>query len=244
MFSVIDLARMLGGEDVTKRLYEDMKPSRRWLQTRDPTECDAREYIPEPGQMLLKHAKVHRPIVEHLMAFHRGSNITKVLPEPPCEARPSKLHGMGVFATHDIPAYSYLTMYPCDGIRWQPKEWLDTPQLADSMYGTGLNLETTVDTISYSQLLPAPAKSGNLAIIGNPEMFGDAHFLAHIINDGAMCKRPEAASVYLATSEKKMNSAYDPTMMAQFSIKDIKAGEAVLNSYGVAYWLDLIKYKE
>jgi hypothetical protein len=151
---------------------------------------------------------------------------------------------MGVFATQDIPAYSYLTMYPCDGVRWQPKEWLDIPKLAGSMYGTGFSGESTVETIAYSQCLPSPAKTGNLAILGDPKLSGDAHFLAHLINDGAMCKRAEAAAVYLATSKVKANSIYVPELRAQISIKDIKVGEEVLNSYGVNYWLDLIKYKE
>ena len=244
MLSIIDEARAIAGKDAAKRLAAEMQPSIQWLQSYEPSVRNVEIHIPLEGQMPPKYAKVHRPIVERLMAFHRGSDIVKALLDPLCEARPSKIHGMGVFATHDIPAYSYLTMYPCDGVRWQPKEWLDIPQLAGSMYGTGWSGESTVETIAYSQCLPAPPKTGNLAIIGNPKLCGDAHFLAHLINDGAMCKRPEAASAYLITSEFKANSVYDPVLMAQFSIKDIKAGEEVLNSYGVAYWLDLIKYKE
>lgn len=244
MDSIFKEARDIGGKDVARRFSADMQPSIRWLQSYEPAECGAGEHIPPAGQMLPRYARVHRPIVQRLMAFHRGSDIVKVLPEPLCEARPSKIHGMGVFATRDIPAYSYLTMYPCDGVRWQPKEWLKIPQLADSMYGTGFSGGTTVETIAYSQCLPSPAETGNLAIVGNPQLSGDAHFLAHLINDGVMCKRPEAASVYLVTSLTMANSVYDPALMAQISIKDIKAGEEVLNSYGVAYWLDLIKYKE
>ena len=244
MFSIIDEAMLFGGKDASKRLAAEMKPSIRWLQSYDRAQCDVGAHAVAAGEMPLKYIKVHQPIVQGLLAFHRGSGIVKVLPEPPCEAQPSKIHGMGVFATRDIPAYSYLTMYPCDGVRWQPKEWLNFPKLADSMYGTGFSGKSTAETIAYSQCLPTPAKTGNLAILGDPKLSGDAHFIAHLINDGAMCKRAETAAVYLAASKVKANSIYDPELRAQISIKDIKVGEEVLNSYGVNYWLDLVKYKE
>jgi hypothetical protein len=32
--------------------------------------------------------------------------------------------------------------------------------------------------------------------------------------------------------------------MAQFSTREIKAEEEILNTYGAEYWLDLIKYKD
>ena len=84
--------------------------------------------------------------------------------------------------------------------------------------------------------------TGSLGIVGNPALSKDPHFLAHLINDGAMCKRAEAARVYDVASLTKANSIYDGVHKAQFSIKDIKAGEEILYSYGEEYWLDLIKY--
>ena len=82
----------------------------------------------------------------------------------------------------------------------------------------------------------------DLSIVGNPKLFDEPHFLAHIINDGAMCKRPEASAVYEIASLSKANSLFDPVCMAQFATRDIKVGDEILNTYGAEYWLDLVKY--
>jgi hypothetical protein len=145
---------------------------------------------------------------------------------------------MGVFATRDIPAYSYLTMYPCDGVAIQPWDLRHT----DIEICLGWEFGSAATKVAYSQLLTPPPRTSNLAIIGNPELKDDAHFLAHLINDSVVCKRAEAGMIYNATSMMKMNSVYDPVFRAQFSTKDIKAGEEVLTSYGAEYWLDLKKY--
>ena len=41
--------------------------------------------------------------------------------EPKCEVRPSKRHGLGLFATQDIKVWEVITLYPADGARlWLP----------------------------------------------------------------------------------------------------------------------------
>ena len=202
--SIFDLARCELGIEVAKRLTADMKPATDWRRSCTEWErADKSEQMGAIAAMPTKYRLIYGPIVEKLFHTHRGSDIVALLPDSPCEARPSNVHGLGVFAARDIPAYSYLTMYPCDAIRWQPAEWLRTPGLEDSVYKGGWNGKSTVENISYTQCLPPPcSETGNLSIVGNPKLFDEPHFLAHIINDGAMCKRPEAATNYEIASLK------------------------------------------
>lgn len=161
----------------------------------------------------------------------RGTKMTEYLPKSPCEVRPSKIHGFGVFASRDIPAFSYLTLYPCDGIDWWPV--MNQPRFHDGF------AELTDDMV-YRQQLELPEDLGKLSIVGHPELRGDAHFVGHLINDGATCKRVEAAEVYTTASVASSNSLFCPIFQMHFSYKNIKAGEEILSTYGSQYWLDLL----
>ena len=167
-----------------------------------------------------------------LLAHDRGSAV----------ARPSPIPGTGVFAVRDIPAFSYLTIYPCDGLLWQPSDWSHDEEMCRSMITCGHRADTHEKSLSYRQLLFEPPGTGSLIIEGNPELVCNSHFLAHMINDGAQCKRPEAAALYKTVSMRKMNSAFCPVLGAHFSVRDIKAGDELLTFYGLDYWLELLKH--
>ena len=141
----------------------------------------------------------------------------------------------------DIPAFSYLTIYPCDGVLWQSSDWTHDEEMWRSMITCGHRADTHEKSLSFRQLLPCPPGTGSLIIEGNPALVNDPHFLAHMINDGAQCKRPEAAALYKAVSARRMNSAFCPVLGAHFSVRDIKAGDEILTPYGAEYWLDLVK---
>ena len=181
-----------------------------------------------------KHDKLY--VEKWSKIMHRGSDVVTLLPKPPCEIRPSPIHGMGVFATRDIPAESYITMYPADGVSWQPDKWNGPPQvcLASGWKGT-----TNSQANAYRQGVDPIPGTRSLAIIGNPALTDDCHFLGHMINDGACCKRKEASKIYEKISNAKANCEMCVDVMTMASTRDIKAGEEILTSYGVDCWLDL-----
>ena len=240
MESIFHLAHLVAGPDAAARLKGEMLPSITWGDSNVLEYADDKHML-AGLKMPQNHASIHRAVVRSLLPKHRGSDIVAFLPKACCEALPSKIHGLGVFATRDIPAFSYITMYPCDGVKWQPTEWRHDSMLATSCYATGWAGNTREETISYSQNLPPTRKTASVGIMGDPTMSDDPHFLAHIINDGAMCKRPEAVNIYSSASMTKMNSSFDAVLMAQFSVRDIAAGEEILNHYGEDYWLDLAR---
>ena len=245
--SIIDLAQSRGGSRVAGRLQQEMNASIAWKK--------------QQGKIQLKHPFLMKdPIMsksitsksQHnfyvaatqnvLLAHDRGSDIVNFLPRSPVEARPSPIHGTGVFAVRDIQAFSYLTLYPCDGLLWQSSDWSHDEEMCRSMITCGHRADTHEKSISYRQLLLEPPGTGSLIIEGDPALVNDPHFLAHMINDGAQCKRPEAAALYNTVSRNKMNCAFCPVLGAHFSIRDIKAGDELLTTYGLDYWLDLMKH--
>ncbi len=84
----------------------------------------------------------------------------------------------------------------------------------------------------------------NMAIAGDPAKHDDG--LGHLINDGAMCKTPEAEGIYETVSQLKNNvdiyglylspKRFTAWMIAQ---KSIEADEEGVYSYGVNYWRDM-----
>ena len=167
---------------------------------------------------------------------HRGSEVVKFLPEPPCQVWPSKIHGHGVFAVRDIPAFTYITMYPCDGVAFTT---------VDSETYMGWYGATPTDDVSYRQNvrlkgMTTLATLTNMHITGNPQLKDDPHFIGHMINDGATCRREEAVAIYLKMSQMKSNAAFDPFLNAIISYTIIRAGEEVLLTYGPEYWAHVL----
>ena len=143
---------------------------------------------------------------------------------------------MGVFATRDILEDSYITMYPADGVSWQPDNWNGSQQVS---LVSGWKGSSAWQVNAYRQGVEPIPGTRSLAIIGNPELTEDCHFLGHMINDGACCKRKATAETYEKISAAKANCEMNTDTMTMISTRDIKAGEELLTSYGVDYWLDL-----
>jgi hypothetical protein len=245
--SVIDLARLSGGSRVADRLQQEMKASIDWKKRQEKIQQKHPFLVIDSSMnqniMNQSQHKFYVSAVKSVLLTHdRSSNIVNFLPKPPVEARPSPIHGTGVFAVRDIPAFSYLTIYPCDGVLWQSSDWTHDEGMRRKMITCGHRADTHQKSLSFRQLLPEPPGTGNLIIEGNPALVNDPHFLAHMINDGAQCKRPEAVALYEAVSAHKMNSAFCPILGAHFSLRDIKAGDEILTFYGPEYWLDLMKH--
>ncbi len=227
-YTIIDLAYLQAGADFAKRLQQEMQASMNWKRQQTELEAPCMNLNADKGY----DALLSRTIRDVQLSHSRGSSIVKLLPEPRVEARSSQVHGTGVFAIKDIPAFSYLTTYPCDGILVQRKD-------EGSWDGIGHHGSSYAESLAYRQELPAPHGLYALCIEGNPTLSDDPHFLGHLMNDGAQCKRPEAASVYTAASLQKLNSMFCHVLGAHFSVKDLKAGDEIFNHYGADYWLDL-----
>ena len=180
-------------------------------------------------------------VVKWSKILHRGSEGVALLPDPPCEIRPSLTHGMGVFATRDITAGSYITMYPADGVSWQPSDHKGSSQhfLANGWKGS-----SALQRNMYRQELEPIPGTRALAIMGNPAITNDRHFLGHMVNDGACCKRNDAAQIYKTVSAAKANSEMCGDILAVIANRNIKAGEEILTSYGVDYWLSMNRLQE
>ena len=243
--SAIDLARAHGGSRVAARLQQEMKASLDWKKQQEKVRLKHPFLTKGPNASVMnqnQHKFCMAALQNVLLAHDRGSAIVNFLPKPPVEARPSPIHGTGVFAVRDIPAFSYLTIYPCDGVLWQSSDWSQDEEMWKMMITSGHRADTHQKSLAYRQLLPDPPGTGNLIIEGNPALVNNPHFLAHMINDGAQCKRPEAVALYEAVSGHKMNSAFCPIVGAHFSVRDIKADDEILTFYGPEYWLDLMKH--
>lgn len=221
-------------------LKDTMAPSLGWFDRQMMVaDFEDHEYILDAQMLPEEHKNLVCALVPRLMLRHRGSAIVKTLPEPRCKVQSSHIHGNGLFATKDIPKGSYITMYPCDGFEWQPVEWARSPDMCSATYRTGWSGDNELVNASYAQSAVPPKGVSRLAILGNPQLDSDQHFAAHLINDAATCRRPEAEKTYLAVSRARANSYYDGDLHAQISCQDIKAGEEILTSYGAGYWRNI-----
>ena len=220
-------------------ILKDVQLALRWLKAMRKGKVSEVQWPLHP--LMARDAaalSLHRKIMSEVVLVNRLSGLRKFLPEPVCEVRPSKIHGLGVFATQDIDAGSYLTMYPCDGVAWYP-------EIGRFKHGDGgvcfgwPEKVSFIERHSYQQVIEPPPGARALAIFGNPEHHADPHFVGHMINDGAVCKTPESATVYKAISAAKLNSSFVADFCAHMSTRPIKAGEEILTSYGTTYWLTL-----
>ena len=215
--TIIDMAQSCEGSRVAGRLQQEIKASITWKKQQKGKIPLWHSFLGEDPLMSKSQNKFYITAVQNVILTHdRDSAIVNFLPKPPVEVRPSPIHGTGVFAVRDIAAFSYLTIYPCDGLLWQSSDWVQDEEKCRSLIGCGYHADTHEKSISNSQLLPEPPGTGSLIIEGSPALVSNSHFLAHMINDGAQCKRPEATTLYMTVSTRKMNSAFCPVLGAHF----------------------------
>ena len=160
-----------------------------------------------------------------------------------------KAAGQGLFAARDIKAGSIVTLYPAHimGINFFDggSEWvaLDTDD-QDYFMAASEN-----DAPNYSLFLlgnrpEEAAFDGKMIVDCNPNRPDRAGWMAHRINDGARILTNDESGVleYLHKSLKKQNAVVAPwgpsPLLAAFATKDMKEGEEIFISYGLAYWLD------
>jgi SET domain-containing protein len=140
------------------------------------------------------------------------------------ETRPSKVHGNGVFATEDIPAYTVVTMYPADFV-YKP--------LPD---GTA---DASGEDFQDYHLYGVEHNNSDLVLCGNPAI-KNPMFLGHLINDSSFIDGIDAKQLikYTLSAIHNTNCAFDSLnhVMTIRTTKDIKKGKELFVCYGLDYW--------
>ena len=224
-------------------MLQEMRPALRWLTSGIPKKVPSsiKNWSVHPAFAEDRRTlNIHLKIMAEASRFHRSSNLRKYLPDPVCEVRPSRIHGLGVFATQDIEPCRYVTMYPCDGATWHPDLW----EGDKSMHFGWPSTVTWLERHTYQQEVKPPPGARAMAIYGDPLLHDDPNFVGHMINDGAKCNSLESADVYQAISQRKANCQFIGSIGALISVRHIKAGEEILTNYGHKYWLLLRKIEE
>ncbi len=176
----------------------------------------------------------------------------------PVQVRPSRTHGLGVFATQAIPQEKVVTLYPCDSsvLYNTRREIIDVH--SDS--STLLTDNDIIEAMKANQAYNIAALKGTVVINGDPAQHNNPWFIGHMCNDGACINESNksdpkqlyrAAQVYTACSDAKANaylhelSCYGRLYcMAIVTQKAVAAGEELLVSYGHQHWMTTAQWKE
>ena len=170
--------------------------------------------------------------------------------EVKCEVKPSKKHGLGLFATKDIDTFEFITQYPADGVRVWPEDGKHTVHLKQF---DGMDTDTCVD---YSAAVPA-YQGWRIEIVGDPAKISDPLYLGHMANDYCQMTKTEQKDIYTSISMKGMNAIIGAVPFeasfpegrhlwkasAIVSAKPIKAGEEIYIHYGEIYWICKIAWE-
>lgn len=151
------------------------------------------------------------------------------------EARPSPVHGTGVFAVRDIKQGELVTLYPGDAVM--------------KVVGSGAQAAVSDklakfcgESVDMVKLLEGlrPYRfnvTETIAVLGFPKFDKDPAYLGHLVNDGAATTDEET---YAAATAKAMNCRYHVCAkkghVAIVATRDVKEGEELFASYGSAYW--------
>lgn len=140
--------------------------------------------------------------------------------------------GRGLFAATDIKKGELITCYPGD-ILLQPNGLLGVPEYLEKD-------EKLLRTLLFKYSVGS-IRDG-IAVMGLPEKVDDMAYAGHLINDGAKPPTNEAElERYVQESEHCRNVEHCPLEnihMVTIALRDIKAGEELLVSYGPVYWMD------
>ena len=164
--------------------------------------------------------------------------------------KPSKKHGLGLFATQDINPFEIVTLYPADGVRVWLRDGKHTVYLKKF---AGMTTDTCVD---YSAAIPVYNGWKN-EIVGDPANISDPFYLGHMANDYCQMTKVGQKDIYTNISLKGMNALIGAVPFeacfpegrhlwkaaAIRSSEPIKAGEEIYIHYGDNYWVSKIVWK-
>jgi len=161
------------------------------------------------------------------------------------EARPSDIHGTGLFATRDLEMGTLVTLYRPDLTVDDTGKALMIDE-ADAAYFQDFQKAQAPGSRQYFVFPPGvktsamPDNPPRFWVAANPAKAPIKGFLGHLANDGASCADDGDVERYLAASAEKANACLVPLcipLMGLVLAKDISAGEELLVTYGYDAWL-------
>ena len=159
----------------------------------------------------------------------------------PVEARPSPIHGRGVFTTRDVSPGEPLTLYPPDAITYRrcgsgPAEVV--MRYEPSPAHRAADLKAVAREYSFHVGSPGTVR---VEIVGLPELCGDPAYLGHMANDPVGPAQSEKRYNELAL--RRANASFAPVFSklscAVIACRPIPAGTEVVVPYTYAYWASL-----
>ena len=177
------------------------------------------------------------PSAPQILLGRHPFNLNKV------EARPSPVHGTGVFATRTIKKGELVTMYPGDAVLDIKGNGKANVAASEKLLEFCDNSMPKLKEILKGQREYRCNVSGTVGIYGFPGFAEDPAYLGHMINDSATaCADPRSIPVYMAATEKKSNCKFHACAknrhIAILATKKIKKGRELFISYGWAYWVN------
>lgn len=163
------------------------------------------------------------------------------------EARPSPIHGMGLFATRPIAAEELITLYPGDALLAWGDEYGGKPGPhgcpLQALYGPHVSESEQLSQEFF--LLQNNARDFEVvsgkrrSIVGDPARNMDPAYLGHLANDAAFLLPGGDVETYKKDVKLGTNAAHLSLEGCHFvtvATRSIKKNEEVLVSYGEGYW--------
>ena len=161
------------------------------------------------------------------------------------EARPSDIHGTGLFATKDLEMGTLVTLYRPDLTVDDTGKALMIDE-ADASYFQDFQKAQAPGSRQYFVFPPGvrtsavPEDCPRFWVAANPGKEVVTGFLGHLANDGAMCADDGDVERYLAESAEKANACLVPLcipLMGLVLSEDVQKGDELLVTYGYDAWL-------
>lgn len=163
------------------------------------------------------------------------------------EARPSSVHGTGLFATRAIATEELLTLYPGDALLAWGDEYGGKPGPdgcpLQALYGPHITDAEQASTEFF--LIQDSARDFEVvtgkrrSIVGDPARKEDPAYLGHLANDAACFSPGGDVGTYKEESGRGANAAHfslEGCHFATVATRAIAKDEEILVSYGEGYW--------
>jgi len=174
------------------------------------------------------------------------------------QVAPSLTHGLGVFATEDIPAGELVTLYPCHRVLQTTEKGKIVGAMADDEVDAAYfvpprgsvspeDAEARQTTYSQAYAHVNPQRQARFNLDANPSRPDVPGWLGHRINDGATVERgiedlglPAQVMKYYEESAATRNCcavALPVPLIGFVTTKAVPSGSELLCTYGHSYWL-------